>query len=125
MALQALDHYTVLTSDVKASVAFYEGVLGLKVGERPPFKFPGAWLYTGGQAVLHLVEREPEHDGPGTGRFDHVAFRCTDYPSHKARLGEHGIEFDERVVPRLEMKQIFLAGPEGVWVELNFRPEDQ
>lgn len=123
MALRTLDHYTILTKDVAASVGFYETVLGLKDGERPPFAFPGAWLYIDDHPVLHLIHRD-EVAGEGTGPFDHVAFRCGDYASIKARLEENGVDYEERTVPRLEMKQIFLAGPEGVRVELNFMPED-
>ena len=123
MALRTLDHYTVLTEDVAASVGFYETVLGLKNGERPPFAFPGAWLYIDDHPVLHLIGRD-EVAGDGTGHFDHVAFRCNDYPAIKARLDENSVDYEERTVPRLEMNQIFLTGPEGVKVELNFMPED-
>ncbi len=124
MGLQTLDHYTVLTEDVDASVGFYESVLGLKNGERPPFTFPGAWLYIDDKPVLHLIGRD-DAAGKDTGHFDHVAFRCDDYPGIKARLEENKVDYEERTVPRLNMKQIFLSGPEGVKVELNFLPEGQ
>jgi len=39
-----LDHYNVSTRDLGATVRFYEDILGLVNGPRPPFDFPGAWL---------------------------------------------------------------------------------
>ena len=55
MAVTAMNHFTVLTDDVEATVRFYRDVVGLAQGPRPPLGFPGAWLYTGNQAVLHVV----------------------------------------------------------------------
>ena len=34
MALNALDHYTIMTADLDASVAFYTEILGLADGPR-------------------------------------------------------------------------------------------
>ncbi len=34
MALSALDHYTIMTADLDASVAFYTEILGLADGPR-------------------------------------------------------------------------------------------
>ena len=50
MAATGMNHFTVLTDDVPATVGFYRDLLGLTDGPRPPLGFPGAWLYAGGQA---------------------------------------------------------------------------
>ncbi|RLA53369.1 MAG: hypothetical protein DRR42_04955, partial [Gammaproteobacteria bacterium] len=42
MSIQALDHYTINVADLDASVRFYQDVVGLKKGERPPVPIPGA-----------------------------------------------------------------------------------
>jgi catechol 2,3-dioxygenase-like lactoylglutathione lyase family enzyme len=55
MPTTGMNHFTVLTDDVAATVDFYRDLVGLIEGPRPPLGFPGAWLYTGGQAVLHVV----------------------------------------------------------------------
>ena len=34
MAISALDHFTIVTADLDASVAFYTGILGLADGPR-------------------------------------------------------------------------------------------
>ena len=54
MSIGMLDHYNVSTRKLKETVQFYEDVLGFKNGPRPQFDFPGAWLYSGSQPVLHL-----------------------------------------------------------------------
>ena len=38
----------------------------------------------------------------------------------KANLERHGIKFDERVLPRLNMTQLFYYDPDGIAVECNF-----
>ena len=55
-----LDHYNVSTRNLGATVRFYEDVLGFVNGPRPPFDFPGAWLYSDGHPVLRIpLRHEP------------------------------------------------------------------
>ena len=54
MSVGVLDHYNVSTRKLEETVRFYENVLGFTNGPRPPFDFPGAWLYSSGHPVLHL-----------------------------------------------------------------------
>ncbi len=54
MSVGVLDHYNVSTRKLGEPVLFYETVLGFTNGSRPPFNFPGAWLYSSGHSVLHL-----------------------------------------------------------------------
>ena len=51
-----LDHFNIRTRKLADTVRFYEDVLGLEKGARPNFAFPGAWMYSEGKAVVHLVE---------------------------------------------------------------------
>jgi catechol 2,3-dioxygenase-like lactoylglutathione lyase family enzyme len=44
MPAVAMNHFTILTDDLDATVDFYTDLLGLQVGPRPPFNFPGAWM---------------------------------------------------------------------------------
>ena len=55
MTTTGMNHFTILTDDVPRTVQFYGDLLGLTDGRRPPLGFPGAWLYAGSQAVLHVV----------------------------------------------------------------------
>ena len=55
MQISKLDHVNVRTANLAEMVDWYDRVLGLKSGKRPDFPFPGAWIYIGEQAFLHLV----------------------------------------------------------------------
>jgi catechol 2,3-dioxygenase-like lactoylglutathione lyase family enzyme len=41
MIVGRLSHYSIRTADLEMSRAFYTDVLGLRVGTRPAFEFPG------------------------------------------------------------------------------------
>lgn len=120
--LDALDHVTVLASNLDASVAFYEGALGLARGERPPFGFPGAWLYLGDRPVVHLIGGRAT--APGTGAIDHLAFRARGLAPTRRRLADLGLDVQERVVPGQGLVQLFVRDPDGVRIELNFAAEE-
>jgi catechol 2,3-dioxygenase-like lactoylglutathione lyase family enzyme len=76
MSVGVLDHYNVSTRKLNETVQFYEDVLGFMNGPRPPFNFPGAWLYSAGHPVLHLndISQTDKQQRPDTGVIDHVAF---------------------------------------------------
>jgi catechol 2,3-dioxygenase-like lactoylglutathione lyase family enzyme len=128
MPAQSLNHYTIKVRDLERTKDFYQDVVGLKVGERPPLAFPGYWLYCGDVPTVHLIGYRAEDtqiaDGPSypaaTGRLDHIAFSCNGLKEMRANLQAHHIKFDERVLPRLNMTQLFYLDPDGISVECNF-----
>jgi catechol 2,3-dioxygenase-like lactoylglutathione lyase family enzyme len=138
MAIKKLGHYSIRTTDLAASRTFYTKVLGLKEGFRPPFKFPGIWLYRGGDeadfGVVHIIGidlNDPQglvdylgdksQDAlVGTGTVDHVAFLAEGLIEMRAKLAFMGLPFTERTVPSLELHQVFLTDPSGVTIELNY-----
>ena len=123
MPLQAFQHVNTRSADVERTKAFYL-LLGLRVGDRPPFASRGYWLYLGDQPVLHLVQRpegQPHHET--SGNVDHVAFAATDLEGTRRALRDAGLPFREAVVPRDHSVQIFVQDPDGITVELNFPPE--
>jgi catechol 2,3-dioxygenase-like lactoylglutathione lyase family enzyme len=118
MPLARIDHVTIQCSDLARSRAFYAEALGLIDGDRPPFNFPGAWLWLGDRAVLHLVGgQNASHND--TGNFDHVAFAATDLDATRARLTKAGVAFREKPVPGLPLHQLFFKDPDGVQIEIN------
>jgi catechol 2,3-dioxygenase-like lactoylglutathione lyase family enzyme len=121
MAIDGIDHYTILTADLEATKRFYCGHLGLSEGPRPAFDFPGAWLYAGGHPVVHVIAGRPFVSDGGTGGVDHVAFRAKGDPDDLARrLERDGVRVASRVVPGGKIRQLFCDDPSGVRVELNF-----
>jgi catechol 2,3-dioxygenase-like lactoylglutathione lyase family enzyme len=132
MPAQSLNHYTIMARDLEATRTFYEEVVGLKAGDRPPLNFPGYWLYCGDVPTVHLLGYRAEEpvipDGPSypakTGRLDHIAFSCVGLKDMKANLDSKKIKYDERVLPRLNMTQLFYLDPDGIAVECNFPAEE-
>lgn len=124
MPATALDHYNVFCRDLERTVAFYERYVGLRAGDRPPFSFPGAWLYAGDRAVLHLVA-ESGRQAQGSGAIDHIAFNCENLKATVEQLRRDGIAHDIRKVPGRPLQQVFIHDPDGVMLELNFRNEPE
>jgi catechol 2,3-dioxygenase-like lactoylglutathione lyase family enzyme len=119
MAISGLNHFTVLTDDVPGTVRFYADVLGLAAGARPAFDFPGAWLYAGSHAVLHIVGGR-SRDLLRAGVIDHVALSATGLADTLARLKALGIDAICRQLPGGGDWQVFFHDPNGARVELDF-----
>ena len=143
MAL-TLNHISIRTTDIDATRRFYESVLGLTVGPRPEFPFPGLWMYQGdhasiANAVIHVIgldredpdglkkylgDRKPE-SLKGSGAVDHVAFFADGLPAMLAHLQRLGIEARQRTVPSIGLHQLFLDDPNGLVVELNYAASEK
>ena len=123
MAILDVDHVNVTTSDLERMRLFYTEVLGLTEGVRPPFSRPGAWMYLGERAVVHIsTGRVPASQS--SDAFDHIAFKANDLEATRARLQRHGVTFTEFGVPDRQLHQLFLRDPEGMQIELVFFGED-
>ena len=118
MAIQGMNHFNVLTDDVDATRRFYVGIIGLTDGDRPPLDFPGAWLYAGGQPILHVSSAKLPQDRAGV--IDHMAFSATDLKGTVAKLKQEGIKFSLRQQVGTRIWQIFCHDPMGAKVELDF-----
>jgi catechol 2,3-dioxygenase-like lactoylglutathione lyase family enzyme len=123
MSIQAMNHFTVLTRNLDATKAFYLELFGLTDGPRPRFDFPGAWLYLGDQAVLHIVAGGPVPDPPA-GVIDHVAFSAVDLGGTVARLKEHKVDYVLRRQAGYGPWQLFCHDPNGAKVELDFSSDE-
>jgi catechol 2,3-dioxygenase-like lactoylglutathione lyase family enzyme len=137
MPVTKLAHYSIRTTDFEKSCRFYERVLGFKQGYRPPFDFPGAWLYKGGDehdfGTVHIIGVDPNNpDGltaylgdkalaaAGSGTIDHIAFLATGVEQMWKTLESENITWRDRTVPSLGLHQVFIEDPSGVTIELNF-----
>ncbi len=137
--IESLNHFSIRTTDLEATRRFYEDVLGLKVGPRPDFPFPGLWIYSGDtskpyNAVVHIIgidrddpsglkaylgDRE-EQSLHGSGALDHIAFFASGLAEMQQHLQGLGIEPRSRTVPSLGLHQLFLDDPNGIVIELNY-----
>lgn len=109
-----------------ALCAFYTEVVGLQVGDRPPFRRFGYWLYAGRQDVLHLTEADDDEARAAdvATTFDHAAFNCTDRGAFESMLTQRNIKYKVAHVPETGRVQLFFRDPAGNGVELNFLGTD-
>ena len=122
VSVGVLDHFNIRTRQLAETVRFYEDVLGLEKGARPNFAFPGAWMYSEGKPVVHLVDisRTSEAQKPDSGCVHHVAFVSRGFEAMRQRLQSKGMRFEARQVPGGDLWQIFVNDPNGVMIELNY-----
>jgi catechol 2,3-dioxygenase-like lactoylglutathione lyase family enzyme len=126
MAVQftLLHHVNIHTTNVERLVDWYTRVLGMPAGDRPAFPFPGAWLYMGDQAVIHLVgvDSLPEHKG--MLKLEHFAFNATGLRDFLARLERENVPYDGRKVQGVEGVQINIYDPDGNHIHVDFYGEE-
>jgi catechol 2,3-dioxygenase-like lactoylglutathione lyase family enzyme len=133
MTVTEMEHVLVLADDIDATRDFYCSAVGLQVGERPPLKFPGYWLYAGTTACLHVAERHTylshaaalglplSDESPRGGPVDHIAFNATDYDGVTAQLERAGVAAVRNTIPNGGPRQVFFEDPNGVRIEINVK----
>ncbi len=123
MPITRMDHFNIITDDLPATLAFYEEHLNLKPGARPPFKFPGAWLYADGgkgkDPILHVVAGK-DRKLLVKGVIDHMAFYGTGLAATVAKLKAKGIDYELRRLPEYGTWQLFFHDPNNAKVEIDF-----
>lgn len=118
--IRRLDHVNLRTSNLGGLVRFYTDVLGLEQGERPPLGFPGAWMYAGDQAVIHLVGVTEPPQPEGALRLEHFAFSASDRGEFVARLARLGIEYEQSRQVGTGNVVLNLRDPDGNSLHIDF-----
>ena len=120
MTLTAFDHVNVRTARLSAMVAWYADVLGLQAGDRPAFPFPGAWLYLGGAAVIHLVGVEDAPVSGGDIALEHIAFRATGMEGFLQKLKDLGLPYQLNRIDSIGVTQVNIHDPDGNHIHVDF-----
>lgn len=117
-----LDHVNIRTANLDEMRRWYVGILGLEDGWRPPFAFPGAWLYAGPDPIVHLVgvEKPPAADD-GSLRLEHFALQGDDLEALRTRLAAEGAPCREAKVPGTDILQLNIWDPDGNHIHVDFR----
>jgi catechol 2,3-dioxygenase-like lactoylglutathione lyase family enzyme len=123
MTVTACNHFTILTDDLPATLAFYEEHLNLKPGARPPFTFPGAWLYAdagkGPDPILHIVAGIAK-ERLVKGVLDHMAFSGKGLAAAVEKLKAKNVQYELRRLPEYGTWQLFFFDPNNAKVEIDF-----
>lgn len=125
MGLVSLDHVNLRTTRLDEMVEWYTSVLQMQVGPRPPFPFPGAWLYIGERACVHLVGVEADGTGAETElKLEHFAFSATDLNAFQERLEARNIPCRRVEVPAINIVQLNVWDPDGNHIHIDFAAGD-
>lgn len=123
MPLTAFDHVNLRTTQLDDMIAWYGDVLGLTPGWRPDFPFPGAWLYLGDRALVHLVEVDGTPQSGGDLSLEHFALRASDMGGFVAALDQKGIAHEIVDSAILPVVQVNIWDPDGNHIHVDFDRE--
>ena len=126
MQIRQLDHVNLRTTQLDALKCWYEDVLGLTAGWRPDFPFPGAWLYAGETAFVHLVGIEGD---AGTGsesqlKLEHFAFSASGADAFEQRLRHRGETYRKSEMAATRTVAFNVWDPDGNHIHVDF-PMDE
>ena len=121
MRFLQLDHVALHVRDVQRSCEFYERVLRLEPIARPAFTFPGAWFRLGERQELHLIG---DRDSPVNShtRGNHYALLVDNMDEWEQHLQQVGIGYVPRRIRPDGAYQIYVADPDGHFIELCTPP---
>lgn len=119
MQIGRLDHVNIRTRQLDAMIRWYEEVLGMEHGDRPPSRNEGAWLYADGLPIVHLVE-DPNVAGGGDPTLEHYAIRATGLSEFLARLSEMEIDHSVIDIASVSTVQVNVADPDGNHIHIDF-----
>lgn len=111
-------HVSLLVADTLRSLNFYQGILGIKLANRPNLDYPGAWLQIGAQQIhlLELPNPDPQQGRPAHGGRDrHLALIVNDLDTIASRLDAVAIPYTRS---RSGRKAIFCRDPDQNALEL-------
>jgi catechol 2,3-dioxygenase-like lactoylglutathione lyase family enzyme len=123
MQIGRLDHVNVRTAQLDAMIKWYDEILGLRLGPRPNFPFPGAWLYSGEDAVVHLVgvEGDPRIGAEEDLKLEHFALAAKGRDNFEARLQAAGERFQTTEIKDFGITQFNVWDPDGNHIHIDFR----
>ncbi|MDR7074106.1 VOC family protein [Fictibacillus barbaricus] len=120
---EGIHHVSVLVTNLKESLYFYEGILGFKQNKkRPQFDFPGVW-YDIGNTQLHLIQYPEGKARRNTTQIDsrdgHFAVRVKDMGKLLQILDHHKIPYLNKEINKTEWHQVYVSDPDGNLIEFN------
>lgn len=133
------DHVSLRAKNLELMKDFLIELLGLKVGDRPNFPFPGYWLYAVGveKALIHIYDEDAsfykkdlikenfKEESSGKNIVNHICFFSDNYEESMKRITKLNSDYSINLVPNSPIEQIFIKAPENLIVEIQAIPEDK
>ena len=126
MQIKKLDHVNVRTTQLDNMVNWYSLVLGMHIGDRPNFHFPGAWMYANDTVMVHLIGIDgPEGIGSETYlKLEHFAFTASGLNTFEAKLKELNEEYRRVELSAVNLVQINIWDPDGNHIHVDFAADE-
>jgi catechol 2,3-dioxygenase-like lactoylglutathione lyase family enzyme len=117
-----LDHVTIRTRDLGATLSFFSTVFDLEEGERPQAikRISGHWLYSGGHPVVHTIRSHGDGIDRAAEAIDHVGFRLEGYADFRDKLDRLGIRYSPMDLADIQERRIFFHAPGAPLLEAVF-----
>lgn len=119
-----LNHTAIYVKSVKASIAFYQNILGLDTIPEPFHDGKHAWFTIAPGISMHVIqgaEKKKEYY-----KNQHTCFSVASVENFTSTLREKNIPWEDRdgaklaITTRVDgVKQLWLQDPDGYWIEVN------
>jgi glyoxylase I family protein len=117
-----LDHVTIRTRDLQATLSFFLTVFDLEEGERPLAirRIPGHWLYSEGRPLVHIIGSQGYGIDRAAEAIDHVGLRMEGYAEFRRKLEQLGIHYSAMDLADIQERRLFFHAPGGPLLEAVF-----
>lgn len=133
------DHVSLRAKNLESMKDFLIELLGLEIGDRPNFPFPGYWLYSEGieNALIHiydedasfykkdLIKEDFKEESSGKNIVNHICFSSDNYEETMKRIAKLKTDYSINLVPNSPVEQIFIKAPENLIIEIQAIPKDK
>ena len=123
MQIKRLDHVNLRTTQLESMIGRYVDVLGLHNCPRPDFPFPGAWLYAGEAAIVHLdgITDAAAGGSDVAVKLKHCALSATRSNTIETSWKAQTVTFRKSGIPDLGMVAFNLWDPDGNHIHVDFK----
>lgn len=113
------DHVSIIVKDADASLAFYQGLLGVELLARPNLGFPGYWIDLYAGQSLHIMQLDNPNEGTERpdhgGRDYHFALRVDSIAEYIDKLDKSSVSY---TLSKSGRKALFIKDLDGNAFEL-------
>ena len=112
-----MQHVTIYTTQLNASIAFYQDIVQLQiVADRRPDAAIVFLANQKGETAIELIETPVEQAYTGGGLA--IGFHTDDVEAEHGRLSKLGLHPTDMICPAPDVKFFFVKDPSGVQVQL-------
>jgi lactoylglutathione lyase len=120
-----LNHWGMLTTDLKKATEFYQNLVGLEILDDPFKDGKHTWFALGNGVALHIIQDDAAKGQPYQ-KPNHLCFSVPAVEEFTKKLAARNIKFEDlnakvgAVTTRADgVHQIYFQDPDGHWIEIN------